>query len=244
VDGAVVVVLVLVWTIVLLPGAVRSRRSSTQVTVGGFERAMDVLRTRPAGRELLVPGDAGRIVTTERHAGETPGPYEAREPYEERESYAREIHPSSREYAVYDEVAVHEGDVAVVHGGPTDRERRRRQVIAQRRQAFTQAAAAALGLIVLAVVLGGALLWTLATLATIGATGYTAMLRRWKLQRDEATAVVRTIRTTDRRTESVPSRMAHAVGETPMFGDHLQVATRPDEPWQGSAGVRIRRWED
>jgi len=59
------VLLVLVWAALLLPGAVRSRRTSPHVTVGGFERAMDVLRTEArgsGGRELLVPRDAGRIV--------------------------------------------------------------------------------------------------------------------------------------------------------------------------------------
>ncbi len=59
------VLLVLVWAVLLLPGAVRSRRTSPHATVGGFERAMDVLRTEArgsGGRELLVPRDAGRIV--------------------------------------------------------------------------------------------------------------------------------------------------------------------------------------
>ncbi|MFA9432188.1 hypothetical protein [Egicoccus sp. AB-alg2] len=59
------VVLVLLWTVLLLPGAVRrSRNSQPHATVGGFERAMDVLRDNRSGtsRQLLVPGDAGRIV--------------------------------------------------------------------------------------------------------------------------------------------------------------------------------------
>ncbi|WP_130650977.1 hypothetical protein [Egicoccus halophilus] len=58
------VVLVLLWAVLLVPGAVRrSRASSPLVTVGGFERAMTVLRdNRSTTRQLLVPGDADRIV--------------------------------------------------------------------------------------------------------------------------------------------------------------------------------------
>jgi hypothetical protein len=60
------VLLVLVWAVVLVPGALRSRNASPHATVGGFERAMDVLRSdargASGGRQVLVPGDAGRIV--------------------------------------------------------------------------------------------------------------------------------------------------------------------------------------
>jgi hypothetical protein len=65
------VLLVLLWAVLLVPGALRSRNSSPHATVGGFERAMDVLRSegrgaaRGTGRELLVPRDAGRIVGRE-----------------------------------------------------------------------------------------------------------------------------------------------------------------------------------
>ncbi len=67
------VLLVFVWAGLLIPGAVRRTRSSPHATVGGFERAMDVLRSEPrraTGRALLVPSDAGRIV--ERQAAERP----------------------------------------------------------------------------------------------------------------------------------------------------------------------------
>jgi hypothetical protein len=58
-----IVLLLLLWAVLLLPGALRSRNSSPHSTVGGFSRAMDVLRSKPSpGRELMVPGDAGRIV--------------------------------------------------------------------------------------------------------------------------------------------------------------------------------------
>lgn len=59
------VVLALVWAALLVPGALRARRASPHTTVGGFERAMDVLRSDPRpglGREVMVPGDANRIV--------------------------------------------------------------------------------------------------------------------------------------------------------------------------------------
>jgi hypothetical protein len=70
-EPLVILMLVLIWAGLLVPSAFRSRSSSPHVTVGGFERAMDVLRTdaeetnmgrTPTGRGLLVPGDAGRIV--------------------------------------------------------------------------------------------------------------------------------------------------------------------------------------
>lgn len=69
-NGALVVILALVWALVLLPGAVRSRRSSPTNSVGTFERAMDVLARRDGnprsgrsdGRYVYVPHDAGRIV--------------------------------------------------------------------------------------------------------------------------------------------------------------------------------------
>lgn len=61
-NEALVVMLALIWAVALLPGAVRSRRINTHATVGGFERAMDVLRRQPDGRYMMVPNDAGRIV--------------------------------------------------------------------------------------------------------------------------------------------------------------------------------------
>lgn len=60
-------ILVLLWALVLLPGALRSRRTSPKATVGGFERAMEVLRHGPGrsggGRAILVPDDAERLLT-------------------------------------------------------------------------------------------------------------------------------------------------------------------------------------
>lgn len=62
-NEALVVILAVMWALILLPGALRGRRSSPQNTVGGFERAMDVLGHRGSpGRRILVPDDAERIV--------------------------------------------------------------------------------------------------------------------------------------------------------------------------------------
>lgn len=62
-NEALVVILAVMWALILLPGALRGRRSSPQNTVGGFERAMDVLGHRGSpGRQIMVPEDAERIV--------------------------------------------------------------------------------------------------------------------------------------------------------------------------------------
>ncbi|MDP9021394.1 MAG: hypothetical protein M3N57_01570 [Actinomycetota bacterium] len=64
-NGAWVMLLALIWGVVLLPGALRARRSSPTTSVGTFERAMDVLARRDVGaggRYIYVPRDAGRIV--------------------------------------------------------------------------------------------------------------------------------------------------------------------------------------
>jgi hypothetical protein len=77
-----IVLLVLLWAVVLVPGAIRSRnRTSPHATVGGFERAMDVLRSKPGvGREMLVPADAGRIVGRDVNRDEPRGPYRRENP--------------------------------------------------------------------------------------------------------------------------------------------------------------------
>ncbi len=58
--------LILVWAVVFLPSAVRAHNTAPHVTVGGFERAMNVLRTDRhgggGGRRLMVPADPARIV--------------------------------------------------------------------------------------------------------------------------------------------------------------------------------------
>jgi hypothetical protein len=62
VDQALIVFLVVLWAVVLLPGALRARRRSTMSTVTGFGKAMDVLRpSARGGRQVLVIQDAERI---------------------------------------------------------------------------------------------------------------------------------------------------------------------------------------
>ncbi|MDP8961081.1 MAG: hypothetical protein M3N32_05630 [Actinomycetota bacterium] len=66
-NGALVFLLALLWALVILPGALRSRRTSPASSVGTFERAMGVLaRGEPNGyggdgRYVYVPNDAVRI---------------------------------------------------------------------------------------------------------------------------------------------------------------------------------------
>jgi hypothetical protein len=77
------VLLVLVWAAMLVPSALRSRNTSPHATVGGFERAMEVLRSDTSrgsglGREVFVPRDAGRIVERpERSTASPPPPVKA-----------------------------------------------------------------------------------------------------------------------------------------------------------------------
>lgn len=205
-DGALVVVLVLAWAMLLLPSVLRSRRSSPHATVGGFENAMAVLRNRPQGREVMVPRDPERIVGRDDPRSAAPVAPSTVPP-----SHAR-IDP----------------------------------VLARRRRSLARLGAAAGVSWVLAMIAGG-LFWTVAVL-TLGALGgYVALLRRWKLQREQAREVVRMLRTDQRRHEAeVVTPVAHAVGEVPSTlggWDGLQVATAPDQPWQQGTGVRIRRWD-
>ncbi|TVP63111.1 MAG: hypothetical protein EA340_14955 [Nitriliruptor sp.] len=62
----VLVLLILVWAALFLPGAFRAHNTAPHVTVGGFERAMNVLRSDRnvggKGRSLMVPADPARIV--------------------------------------------------------------------------------------------------------------------------------------------------------------------------------------
>jgi len=72
------VVLVLVWAGLLVPGALRSRDASPHATVGGFEHAMSVLRSDARGtsgaRRVLVPGESSRIMQGSGLVGGPGGP--------------------------------------------------------------------------------------------------------------------------------------------------------------------------
>ncbi len=59
-----VVILALMWAVILVPSAFRGRSSSPGRSVGGFEKAMDVLTRQSGepGRNIMVPADSARIV--------------------------------------------------------------------------------------------------------------------------------------------------------------------------------------
>jgi len=195
-----VVILALLWALVLLPGAIRSRRSSPRTTVGGFEHAMDVLAHHRGsqGRELMVPRDATKIVT------------------------GRSI---------------------------------RRTVLERRRRGFAVLTGATAGSLLLSILFGSAL-WLVFLVSCTALGGYVVLLLNLKAQRQQAARVVRQlpqdhlpVRSAVAGTDPVddfmlidePEFAQAAVGAESYGG--LQVATRPDEPWQASSGVRIRRWD-
>ena len=194
------VLLVLVWAVLLVPGAFRSRNASPHVTVGGFERAMNVLSSgdRGGGRELLVPSDTTRIVD---HRSTTSSPAATRS------SNHTTTRTSSRSASM-----------------PSNDD----PLIAQRRSRFERALLGTAATLVLAVLVGG-WLWPAFVLVAGGTAGYATILRRLKLQRDQARQVVRELDlTTDDVGESSRTRVAVGGGDV---GD-------------GFSTVRLRRWED
>ncbi|MFP5308688.1 MAG: hypothetical protein ACLGIR_03810 [Actinomycetes bacterium] len=231
-NAALVVLLVLLWAIALLPGALRSRRSNARATVGGFERAMDVLRERPSGREILVPANAERLAEPHplHHLGVGWGDPEPVPPAEAPAPTPAPAAPAA----------------VPGRGG-----RRQAAIVEARRRRFTTLLGATGSMLLLAAVTGWAALWVLAVGTVVATVGYAALLRRLKLQRDEARAVVRRIHPVapverpgdlaDPRDDVVVD--LHAARVPVAVGGSLQVATRPDQPWTPQAGVRIRRWE-
>ncbi len=188
---ALLVFLALLWAVFLVPGALRSRRSSPTTSVGTFERAMTVLArrgervARGEGRFVYVPRDAARIVG--------------------------------------------------------DREHRRREVVARRRRVFLRLLAVAGASVPVALVVGGAT-WILAFGAWAGLAAYAGLLRRWKLQADQAAEVVRELPDVAAPRERDAELLA--VGGDVALPPALQVATHPDDPWEPRASVRIRRFQD
>lgn len=178
--------LVLAWAgLLIVPSAIRSRNASPHATVGGFTRAMDVLRSETrsgtsrsgSGRRLLVPSDAGRIVDREIDLRDDPPPYRREDP-----------------------------------------------VIERRRVWFLRLVIATVGTLLLAVAIGGWLWLPFALTAGVSA-GYVVLMRRLKLQRDEARRVVRELDLTRLEREQ-PVRIA-------VGGESLAPGT-----------VRLRRWDD
>lgn len=188
------VILAVLWALVLLPGAFRSRRRSPRSTVGGFEHAMGALAHHRGsqGREVMVPNDANRIVTGLRSRG---------------------------------------------------------GVIERRRRAFTSLIGAAGTTLLLALLVGGAA-WLLFTVSAGALGAYVSLLLRFKTQRREASRVVRELVPQDTQRDEFERRLevdqrrepARAAVGAEGYGG-LQVATRPDDPWEPQSGVRIRRWD-
>jgi hypothetical protein len=190
------VLVVLLWAVLLIPSALRSRSSgSPHVTVGGFARAMDVLKTSPsspgsssgAGRQLLVPGDASRIVDHRR--------------------------PPTRPRTTQGDDGAPPPLVSSTREDPT---------IAARRVWFLRLVGGTAGSLLLAIAVGGALLWTVALVAVASTGVYVALLRRWKVQRDEVRDVVREL-------------------EVPPAEDRAPVDVAAGGERDGVA-VRLRRW--
>lgn len=195
-DGALIVILALAWALVILPGALRSRRSSPIGSVGTFERAMDVLARRDNPRA----GD-GRVIYVPREADRLTG----------------------------------------------DRIRRRNAVIHRRRRMFLRLVAAT-GLALPVSALFGGRAWLLFLASAVALVVYVGLLRRWKVLSEEAADVVRRLPDVERAREVaaepriVTDEQLVAVGAERPYGG-LQVATRPDDPWEPNTMVRIRRWD-
>ncbi|MCA1784107.1 MAG: hypothetical protein LC679_18625 [Intrasporangiaceae bacterium] len=101
-------------------------------------------------------------------------------------------------------------------------------LIAQRRARFERALLGTAAALVLAVLVGG-WLWPAFVLVAGGTAGYATILRRLKLQRDQARQVVRDLDlTTEGGVDASRTRVAVGGGDA---GD-------------GSGTVRLRRWED
>lgn len=213
-NEALVLILAFLWALALLPGAIRSRRRSPRVTVGGFQRAMDVLRQRPEGRSLMVLDDPARIV-----GAPTDGAAPAGD----------EGDGSPRGRA---------RDVAV--GKAARRLRSGRDAMTRRRRLFVRLLVATGVLLVVAVPAGG-LVWLLFGVSAVVLVVYVALLRRWKLQRDEARRVVRRLTRAPRGgqpTREPPARERARVAGGGPFTEYTAVR------WRQPVGhVRLRPWQ-
>lgn len=187
--------LILLWAALLLPGALRSARSSSpHVTVGGFDRAMQVLsaeRSAP-GRHVYVPGEPGRIVDREvPRVSSNPAP-------------------------------------------PSTRRRPEPVLMVRRRVRFERLLVLSVLSVVLALAVGG---WTWALVAVVVGTTivYTVVLRRLKVQRDQARRVVR-----DLHLEQDTGVVLRRDLPRAAAGGGAGVDPPADPP----SGVRLRRWDD
>jgi hypothetical protein len=182
VSEALVLVVVL-WAAAMVPSAVRARNASPHVTVGGFERAMEVLRSEQRaapGRRVMVPGDPERIV---QRAVRAPGP-----------DGSSKAPGSGRSSG---------GPVAPMSGRRFRREDPR---VARRRAWFERLLVASVAALAVGLVLGGWFWLPMAAFVPV-TIGYTVRLRWLKVQRDEARRVVREF---DRGLDGGPDRTAES----------------------------------
>jgi hypothetical protein len=191
------VLLGLAWATMLVPAAVRARNGSPQVTIEGFERAMDVLRSETRsgggrsavpGRRVLVPRDAERIVER---------PVETR--------------PVTR-----------------VRRSPRGDGR-----MAVRRAWFERLLALLVLSLAVAVFVGG-WAWVGVGLVAVVTVSYAVLLRRLKLQRDQARRVLRSLRS------ETPTAVLDA---EPGIADPAPTFDAAADGAADAAGRR-RRWDD
>jgi hypothetical protein len=189
VSEALVLVVVL-WAAAMVPSAVRARNASPHVTVGGFERAMDVLRSEQRatpGRRVMVPGDPERIV---QRAVRAPGP-----------DGSSSAPGSGRSSGAPGSAGSSGVPVSPMSGRRFRREDPR---IARRRAWFERLLVASAAALAVGLIFGG-WFWLLVAAFVPGTIGYMVRLRRLKVQRDEARRVVREF---DRGLDGGPDRTA------------------------------------
>lgn len=129
------------------------------------------------------------------------------------------------------------GDAATIVG---DRERRRQQVIARRRAWFVRLLVATIALAPFALFLGG-VAWVAFLGGAAALAGYAVLLRRWKIQADQAAEVVRELPDIDE--EVVVEQRMVAGGEDVAAIPPGYAPIEPEDPWQDHGTVRIRRWD-
>lgn len=132
-------------------------------------------------------------------------------------------------------------DASVIVG---DRERRRREIVERRRRLFVRLLIATGATLPFAAFLGGAA-WFVFLGAAGVLTGYAVLLRRWKLQADQAAEVVRHLPDLDeveRPAGTDPHAAPIAAGGEPPVAE-FRVGGVADEHSPASSTVRIRHWQ-
>lgn len=206
--------LVLLWAVLLVPSALRSRTSS-RTSIGRFERAMDALRTSSseAGREVLVPDDAVRIVAngpSARFASSIPT------------GGLSERGPSDRDLPRRGLAGLDPADdpVAVVHIEDP-------RIVVRRAWFLRLLLGTAVSLI--AAVVAGGIVWFVPAASAVTTIVYAVVLRRAKLRRDAVRSVLR--------------RLSHDVPSVTSTFEETDVAVGGGFSGGPSSAVRLRHWD-